>query len=73
MQSPKSLGTLFKFSPVREPDKLNTPSAQKVESLRVAPSSYEASKDYTTPLRTSTAVVLPMPIRYIISSLLFEM
>ncbi|KAM7506550.1 hypothetical protein LguiA_017003 [Lonicera macranthoides] len=70
MQSPKSLGTLFKFSPIREPDKLNTPSPQKVENSKVAPSSYKASKDYATPLRTSTAVAKVSIISYLQASMI---
>lgn len=55
--TPKSLRKLMNFTPAREPGKLSTPAIKKIESSRVAPSSYKASKDCTTPLRTPITVL----------------
>ncbi|KAM7509224.1 hypothetical protein LguiA_019677 [Lonicera macranthoides] len=56
--NPKSLRMLMNYTPVKEHDKLATPSVKKIESSRVVPSSSKVSKDCSTPLKTPTTAAM---------------
>ncbi|XP_062152600.1 protein WVD2-like 7 isoform X3 [Alnus glutinosa] len=55
-RSPKSHHKSVNFTPIRELNRFTSKVIRKIESSRVGGSSYKASKDCSTPLRTPTTV-----------------
>jgi hypothetical protein len=56
-KSPKSHHKSVNFTPIRELNRFTSKVIRKIESSRVGGSSYKASKECSTPLRTPTAVL----------------